>query len=123
MSRINGKTRIKFLVVLVGLTIILIGASNGLAKPGYTAECGTCHTTQTLVISSNATGTVNAEVGTPFTLVIDASGSTSNKDEDFAISVLGGWADNDQFSFTDTEVLDNGVGDLNAAQKEIQASL
>ncbi|MCK5151742.1 MAG: hypothetical protein KAQ65_07875, partial [Candidatus Thorarchaeota archaeon] len=123
MSRINGKTKMKFLVVLVGLTIILIGASNGLAKPGYTAECGTCHTTQTLVISSNATGTVNAEVGTPFTLVIDASGSTSNKDEDFAISVLGGWADNDQFSFTDTEVLDNGAGDLNAAQKEIQASV
>ena len=103
-------------------TFLFLGTYSVLGHSGYTAECNTCHTTQTLVISSNATGTVNAEVGTAFTLIVDASGSTSNKDGDFAVSIRGGWADNDQFSFTAQEVLDQGANDLNAAQKQIQAS-
>lgn len=104
--------------------ILFTAAYSVVGRPAYTAECGNCHTTtpSPLVISSNATGTVNAAVGTPFTLIVDASGSTSNKDGDFAVSVQAGWADNDQFSFTPHAVLDQAGDDLNLVQKQIQAS-
>ena len=94
------------------------------AFPTSTSECGTsgCHDTVNLTITSNATGLVNATVGEPFTLNINAEGYTEG-DQEFYVNIEPSWADNDQFSFTTTSVQDNGVGDLNSNLNEIAISV
>ena len=95
-----------------------------IAFPSSTSECGNsgCHDSATLTITSNATGTVNATVGEPFILNIDAGGY-SGGDREFYVSIESSWADNDQFSFTATSIRDNGTGDLNSNLNEISISV
>lgn len=94
------------------------------AYPSYDSECGNsgCHDTLSLIVTSNATGTVNATIGKPFTLEIDASSYTGG-DQAFYVNIEPGWADNDQFSFTTTSIQDNGAGDLNSNLNEISISV
>ncbi|MHA2141870.1 MAG: hypothetical protein ACXADC_11360 [Candidatus Thorarchaeota archaeon] len=113
----SGK-KLAIILVFGFIVVGFVGAFSALAKPDYTGECGTCHTTQTMTISSNATGTVDADLGIPFSLVVDASGGPA-KAGDTAVTVLSGWADNNQFSFTDQSILDNGAGDANSNLGEI----
>ncbi|MBE0527266.1 MAG: hypothetical protein IH631_10005 [Candidatus Thorarchaeota archaeon] len=112
------------LLSLVSMLLIFAGASMSIAFPSSTSECGTsgCHDTATLTITSNATGAVNATVGKPFTLNIDAGGY-SGGDQEFYVSIESSWADNDQFSFTATSIQDNGAGDLNSNLNEISISV
>ncbi len=112
------------LVVSVSLLILAAGASMTIAFPSSTTECGTsgCHNTYSLTVTSNATGAVNATVGKPFILNIDAIGYTGG-DQAFFVNIESSWADNDQFSFTTTSIQDNGTGDLNVNLNEISISV
>ncbi|MFX0055798.1 MAG: hypothetical protein ACFFAX_16065, partial [Promethearchaeota archaeon] len=107
--------KITIIIAFCFLAIGLVGAYTALGKPDYTAECGTCHTTSPsdVTISSNATGTVDADLGSQFSLVVSSS-SAATKAGDTATAVLSGWADNNQFSFTDQSILDNDPGDTNS---------
>ncbi|MHA2300263.1 MAG: hypothetical protein ACXACD_04845 [Candidatus Thorarchaeota archaeon] len=107
----------KTLILALCFSIILFsGATFSLGKADYTLECGggTCHTDYSLFISSNATGTVDADLGTPFTLVIDAWGYSGSKAGNMATAVKTGWMDNDQFSFTSQSISDNDPADTDA---------
>ncbi|MBY8996321.1 MAG: hypothetical protein KGD60_01220 [Candidatus Thorarchaeota archaeon] len=106
------------------LIILLTGASMVIADPNLTAECGgsSCHSTISLTISSNATGTVDASLGEPFNLIIDAGGYTRS-DQAFYVNIEPSWADNNQFSFTTTSIQDNATGDLNSNLNEISISV
>jgi hypothetical protein len=114
--------KIKIIVVLGFIAVVFGSALLSVAHSGYTQECGSCHSDAPgLTLTSNATGTVYADVGISFTLVYDSTGYTRG-DNKVAISLRGGWADNDQFTFTPTEVMDASGGDLNAATDEVRAS-
>ena len=112
-------------LLLLALMFIIAGASMTGAFHTSTSECGPgCHTTATITVTSNATGTVNATVYKPFILNIDAVGYTGG-DFQFYIRIESeaGWADNDQFSFTDTLVQDDGPGDSNTDDNAISISV
>ncbi len=103
--------------------IIAAGVSMTIANPEYTSECGpTCHSTISITVTSNATGTVNATVNKPFILNIDAVGYTGG-DQAFYVSIKPGWADNDQFNFTTTSVQDDSEDDDNKLPNEISISV
>ncbi|MHA2192140.1 MAG: hypothetical protein ACXAAR_01795 [Candidatus Thorarchaeota archaeon] len=111
----KSSKKLTIILVFSFLAIGLTSAYTALAKADYTAECGTCHDTSPteVTISSNATGTVNADLGTPFSLVVDSS-SSATKAGDTATTVLSGWAENNQFSFTDQSISDNDPEDTNS---------
>jgi len=106
------------------LVILLTAASMVIAYPYWTDECGNsgCHNTLSLTIYSNATGTVDASLYKPFTLVIDAGGYTRG-DLAFYVNIEPTWADNSQFTFATTSIQDNGAGDLNSTVNEISISV
>ena len=109
--------KLTIVILFCFLAIAFSGAFSTLGSPDYTGECGlsSCHETHTMTISSNATGTVNAKVGISFSLVINAASLDSKaKSGDMAVTVLSGWADNNQFSFTDQSIIDDEAGDSNA---------
>ncbi len=110
--------------IILGLLVTITGlASFSLARLGYTAECGLCHSTSgVLTLTSNATGTVNAYVDTPFALVVESTGYTGG-DNEYAISLQADWEDNNDFSFTPIEVQDGSASDENPTTNEIQATL
>ncbi len=109
---------------MVFLVILLTAASMVIAYPNWTDECGNsgCHDTSSLTVTSNATGTVDASLGIPFTLTIDAGGYTRG-DTEFYVNIEPSWADNNQFSFTTTSIQDNGAGDLNSNLNQISISV
>jgi hypothetical protein len=109
---------------MVFLAIILTAASMVIAYPSYHDECGNsgCHNTLSLTVTSNATGTVDASLGIPFTLTIDAGGYTRG-DLAFYVSIEPTWADNNEFTFATTSIQDNGAGDLNSNTDEISISV
>jgi len=112
-------------LLLLASMFILAGASMTRAYETYTTECGpACHSSATITVTSNATGTVNATVNKPFILNIDAVGYTGN-DFRFYIRIESdsGWADNDKFSFTEILVQDDGTNDTNANDNEISISV
>ncbi|MHA2056608.1 MAG: hypothetical protein ACXACG_06660 [Candidatus Thorarchaeota archaeon] len=118
--------RMTIVISFCFLMIIVAGAYTALGKPNQTTECAPCHALSAqITISSNATGTVNAKVGEQFSLVIDAASLVSDAvAESIAVKVYSGWADNNQFSFTDpTIVIDNGAGDSNANDVEITTTV
>ncbi|MGY5873441.1 MAG: hypothetical protein RTV72_14415 [Candidatus Thorarchaeota archaeon] len=105
------------------LVIFLTASSMVIAFPGETGECGpSCHSTLNITVTSNATGTVDAYQGEPFTLTIDASGYTEG-DTEFYVAIEPSWANNNQFSFTTTSIQDNSGSDLNANLNEISISV
>ncbi|MHA1135810.1 MAG: hypothetical protein ACTSSE_04920 [Candidatus Thorarchaeota archaeon] len=109
---------------VVLLVILVMGFSTSIAFPSSSSECGNsgCHDTSTITVTSNATGTFNATVGTPFILNIDAAGYTEG-DLSFYVSIESAWANNDQFTFTTTSIQDNGAGDLDSDSNEISISV
>lgn len=117
----------KSLVLLTFVATLIIfaaGVSMTIAFPSSTSECGTsgCHDTSTITVMSNATGTVNATVGTPFLLEIAAVGYTEG-DASFYVKIESGWANNDQFTYASTSVQDNSIGDLDTDLNEISISV
>ncbi|MGY5852262.1 MAG: hypothetical protein RTU92_01690, partial [Candidatus Thorarchaeota archaeon] len=116
------KNKVTF-TILIGLLVVTFGfASFSLGFPGQDGECGVCHTTpDVLTLTSDAGGTIDAEVGTPFDLEVYSTGYTES-DNLYAISLQAGWADNDQFSFTAIEVQDGSTEDTNPTQNEITTS-
>ncbi|MFX1483656.1 MAG: hypothetical protein ACFFCP_10745 [Promethearchaeota archaeon] len=107
--------RITLTIALCASIILIAGAYSAIGFPSRTQECSQCHTlTALMTISSNATGTVNAEVGTRFWLVINAASLDTNPvTGSMAVKVYSGWADNSQFSFVDQAIIDNQAGDSN----------
>ncbi|MFW9909957.1 MAG: hypothetical protein ACFFEF_15420, partial [Candidatus Thorarchaeota archaeon] len=119
------RTSKKLTITLVfSVFIILIaGAYAATGKPERTSECAPCHALDPVLmtISSNATGTVNAKVGSQFSLVVYAASLDTNPVAgSLAVKVYSGWANNNQFSFADPLiVIDNGAGDSNANNVQI----
>lgn len=113
----KSSKKLSIVIIFCFLTIVFSGAYSAIGRPTFTNECGSsgCHDTHTMTISSNATGPVNANVGVSFTLVVDATSNDGGaKSGDMAVAVLSGWADNNQFSFTDQSIIDDAAGDSNA---------
>lgn len=108
----------KLLLVTCFLAIIVAGGTQALGFPTSNTECGDCHTNQSvLTLSSNATGTVDATVGVPFTLVFDAENGAEH------LKIVSAWENNDQFIFSITEVEDDGTGDSNSNEGEITTEI
>lgn len=112
------------LFITLGL-IVLFGASafSVNASPGQTSPCGNCHNnTGVLVLTSNATGTVDATVGVPFVLVLNQTGY-SGGDSQVAIAMQSEWSDNAQFTFTEFSVVDGDAPDLNPTSDQVTVSI
>ncbi len=108
----------KLLLVTCFMAIIVAGGTQALGFPTSNTECGDCHTNQSvLTLSSNATGTVDATVGVPFTLVFDAENGAEH------LKIVSAWENNDQFIFSITEVEDDGTGDSNSNEGEITTEI
>lgn len=109
------------LIVTCLLTIFVAGGTYALAHPSYDQECDLCHTnTSVLTLTSNATGTVSAMVGVPFTLELTAGNGAE------AMKIVSTWANNNQFTFNsaDTYLVEDGQsGDTNSASGEITADV
>ncbi len=110
----------KKIAIGASISIIIIALSGPfvtIGMPSVTSECGFsgCHGTHVMTISSNATGIVNTVVGGHFSLIVDAeSHAITPAAGDMAVVIRNGWADNNQFSFIEEVILDNGDGDSNA---------
>ncbi|MFW9794144.1 MAG: PPC domain-containing protein [Candidatus Thorarchaeota archaeon] len=110
------KHTLKFFIIIMSFLVLSLTALGSItAFPGQTDECGSsgCHDTAgTLTLGSNST-TVNATSGTPFTLQIDAGNGA------MWVSIKPGWADNSNFTISDSHVEDGSADDANAAPGEI----
>lgn len=113
-----------FIISSLAIVVIFLTASSMvIAFPSETGECGpVCHSTLNITVTSNATGTVDAFLGEPFTLIIDAVGYTEG-DTSFYVVIEPSWANNNQFNFTTTSIQDNSGSDLNANLNEISISV
>ncbi|MBY8996320.1 MAG: hypothetical protein KGD60_01215 [Candidatus Thorarchaeota archaeon] len=111
----NQRTRAKLGITAAFALLLFLGATAAIAEPDFTAECGGCHSVHPAYsMTSNATGTVNAYIGIPFTLTIDSSRPAMGGGR-FFFSIQSGWANNDNFTFTPTLVEDNQDGDLDSS--------
>ncbi|MDF1538920.1 MAG: hypothetical protein P1Q69_08455 [Candidatus Thorarchaeota archaeon] len=96
----------KILLVTCFLTLVVAGASSALAFPSNNTNCDGCHiTTDVLTLTSNATGTVDATVGVPFVLSLNAADGVE------LLKIVSALENNDQFTFSLSEVEDNGDDD------------
>lgn len=113
----------ELLVVVLGLGVLLAAAAFSVEAPPFqTNPCGTCHVnTGVLILSSNATGTVNATVGVPFVLIVNQTGYVGG-DGRVAIGLRPDWPDNMQFSFVEQGVKDGDVSDLNPTADQVTVS-
>ncbi|MFX1580235.1 MAG: hypothetical protein ACFFBJ_11345 [Promethearchaeota archaeon] len=110
-------------VALGAVLLIAAGVFSVEAFPTQTNPCGNCHTTTgVLVLTSNATGTVDATVGVPFVLMLNQTGY-SGGDGKVAIAIRSGWSDNDQFSFTEQGVEDGVASDLNPTSDQVTVAI
>ena len=119
----NRTQKLTLIAISTVVVVSILGlASFSLARLGYTSACDGCHgTSGVLTLTSNATGTVDATLGVTFTLVVDSDGY-SGSDNLYCISLQSGWADNDDFTFTASEVQDGDTEDTNSNQNEITAT-
>lgn len=117
--KVRRSNKLAYAMVVSLVTILVLSASNATnafvkADQGCS---GPCHQNGTsLVITTNATGVVETSIGTPFTLIINASGALGFN---FYLSVEEGMMDNDMFLFTPINVPDNSINDLNPITNEI----
>ncbi|MHA2069103.1 MAG: hypothetical protein ACXABY_32475 [Candidatus Thorarchaeota archaeon] len=112
------KPLLNLLVILLLVTITFGAAYSAIAFPDNTNECNICHTNAgVLGLSSNATETVNATVGTPFFLLLDADNGAD------AIAIRNAWANNTRFIFTTELVEDNDAADTNSNVGEISVTV
>jgi hypothetical protein len=107
------------LVIATLVISVFILASSSFASPNFGANCGQsgCHTNPGTTLSTNATGTIQATMGVPFLLIIDAGDGVQ------AISMQSGDADNSEFTISQDVVRDDQAGDTNGIEREIQASI
>ncbi len=106
----------KLIIVTCFLAIIVAGGTQALGFPSSNTECGDCHTnTGVLTLISNATGTVDATVGVPFSLTFNGANGVSD------MKIVSDWADNDQFLFSIMQVEDDSTGDSDTDPGEISA--
>ncbi|MHA2379806.1 MAG: hypothetical protein ACXADO_09920 [Candidatus Thorarchaeota archaeon] len=100
------------------LTVFVI-AGTSLASPNFEDECGGpgCHDTLGHTLSVNATGTIQAETGVPFVLIITAGSGAE------AVSMQSESADNGEFTVSKDVVRDGDAEDTNANTGEIEASI
>jgi hypothetical protein len=100
------------LVIVVGFLILSLAAVSSItAFESQAGECGSsgCHETAgVLTLASNSTS-VTTTTGTPFVLQIDAGNGAE------WVSIKSGWADNDNFTRSETHVEDDSTADTNAA--------
>lgn len=115
--------KVKLLVVALGLIVLLAAAAFSVEAPPFqTNPCGTCHiNTGVLILTSNATGTVDAIIGVPFVLIVNQTGY-SGGDGRVAIGLRPDWPDNMQFSFVEEGVKDGDVSDLNPTADQVTVS-
>ncbi|MFX1482749.1 MAG: hypothetical protein ACFFCP_06110 [Promethearchaeota archaeon] len=114
------KKRELLVVSIVGFVLLVAAGSFSVtANPTQTLPCGNCHSsTGVLILTSNATGTVDATVGVPFALMLNQTGY-SGGDGRVAVAIKSGWSDNDQFSFTEFGVEDGTGSDLNPSSDQV----
>ena len=104
----------RLFLVTCFLALFVASASFALAFPSNDNACDSCHTTtDVLTLTSNATGTVDATVGVPFALDLDASNGVGY------LKIVSAWSNNDQFSFAVLEVEDDSSDDTDSAAGEI----
>ena len=110
------KQSVKLFIVMMGFLILSLAAAGSItAFPSQANECGSsgCHDTAgVLTLASNSTS-VSATSGTPFTLQIDAGNGAQ------WVSIKPGWADNSNFTVSDSHVEDDSADDTNGASGEI----
>ena len=109
-------------LVVVGTlfaVLTLFGLSTfSLAWPGQTDECSTCHINiGNLGLSSNITGSLNANVGDSFAVLFTADSGTG------AIAIESTWVDNDQFFISHNLIEDNEPEDTNPTVGEITTEI
>ncbi|MHA1958689.1 MAG: hypothetical protein ACW99U_00505 [Candidatus Thorarchaeota archaeon] len=86
--------------------------------PSNPNECNQCHTDSlTLGLSSNATGTVDVEVGVSFVVEFTADNGAE------ALAIGSDWADNEQFTISDALIEDNDAEDTDATDGVITTSV
>lgn len=108
----------RVLLVTSFLALFVASASMALAFPSQTNECDSCHTnTSVLTLTSNATGTVDAIVGVPFVLQVDASNGAET------IKIVSSWENNDQFTFSVMQIDDGSGDDTDSGAGEILVDL
>jgi hypothetical protein len=109
----------KFIIILSFLILTLAAVGSITAFESQTDECGTpgCHDTAgTLTLASNSTS-VNATTGTPFVLQIDAGNGAE------WIAIKTGWANNSDFTVSESLIEDDSTSDTNAAGGEISVEV
>ncbi len=108
----------KLFIVTCFLAILVAGGTQALGFPTSNSECNSCHTNEgVLTLTTNATGTVDATQGVPFTLVFDGSNGVEH------LKIVSDWADNAQFTFSIMDVADDGSGDADAVEGEMSVSV
>ncbi len=112
-SKIVSITAISFILI-----IIVSGAFLAIGFPDQTSECDVCHTnTSVLILTSNATGTVEAVNGVPFVISINGSNGVE------ALKIVSDWADNSKFSFSLMQISDGDPDDSDADTGEISVDI
>ena len=109
-----------FLIFGILSTLLFVAAGMNLvtATPTQTAECSGCHTdSSTISVTSDVTGTVDANVGEAFTVSVDATGGA------LLLRIEKPWQDNSRFDYSTQLVSDNQAGDTNAAEGAITAEI
>ncbi|MFW9926071.1 MAG: hypothetical protein ACFFDM_04810 [Candidatus Thorarchaeota archaeon] len=110
------KQTMKLFIIMMGFLILIFAAAGSItAFDSQTSECGSsgCHDTAgVLTLASNSTS-VSANTGTPFTLQIDAGNGAA------WVSIKPGWADNSNFTVSESHVEDDSASDSNAVSGEI----
>jgi hypothetical protein len=105
----------KLVIALSFLILSLMAVNSITAFEDQASECGTpsCHDTAgTLTLASNSTS-VTTTAGSPFVLQIDAGNGAE------WVSMKTGWADNDDFSMSESHVEDDSASDTNAVSGAI----
>ncbi len=121
MNEMRSLRVTRSILIITLLILMSTSAFFAIAEEDETIQCDMCHTnTDVLSLTSNATGTVDAVLGVPFTLVVNATGYNKG-DGGFTVSIYSTWSDNDQFTFTEGYTSDNEDGDLNPQMRAITA--
>jgi len=113
------KHTMKLVIVMSFLILSLAAVGSITAFESQASECGTtdCHNTSgVLTLASNSTS-VTATAGTPFVLQIDAGNGAE------WVSIKAGWADNDDFSRSETHIEDESASDTNAVSGAISVEV
>jgi len=114
----KAKLAKRVLLVTCFLALLIAGASTALAFPSNDNNCDSCHTTtDVLTLTSNATGTVDASYGVPFVLSLDGADGVD------LLKIVSGLENNVNFTFSLSEIEDNGDDDTNTDEGAISVDV